>query len=291
MLAFETLGIVTFTYTRQGAADHREMLGGANLVICTDGHNPPQAKRVHIISHRWFEDVVSSEVEKDRRRPTFSPDTPMSDYFTFGTTGEAKHIIQTARMREDRAGKGQIRARFDQHSRFLVWLPFALQGIYIFATACARMGEYCVHSSRDGSAQTISRHDVSHISVVSSVLAKTLASLPEDYVKPNNLTIHTFGGAVGEALRAHANDLLATALFENYSSNESGPITIVKPDGVGTVLPGVEVETVDEGHRPVWGEPGLVRVKSGAVATTVKTTRMRRQECFATVGFIRGTSG
>ena len=37
MLAFETLGIVTFTYTRQGAADHREMLGAADLVICTDG--------------------------------------------------------------------------------------------------------------------------------------------------------------------------------------------------------------------------------------------------------------
>ena len=193
------------------------MLGAANLIICTDVHNPPQAKRVHIISHRWFEDVVASEVEKDRRRPTFSPDTPMSDYFTFGTTGEAKHIIQTARMREDRADKGQIRARFDQHSRFLVWPPFALQGIHIFVTACTRMGECCVHSSRDDIAQTISRHDVSHISVVSSVLAKTLASLPEDYVKPNNLTVHTFGGAVGEALRAHANDLLATALFENYS--------------------------------------------------------------------------
>jgi len=125
------------------------------------------------------------------------------------------------------------------------------------------MGACCVYNNKDGIAQTLSRYDITHLSVLPSVLKKTLDTLPDDFVKPGNLTLSIFGGGVGDTLRARATQRLATTLFENYSSNESGPICIVGPDGVGMVLPGVEVETVDDRHRPVWRRSGLVRVKSG----------------------------
>ena len=99
--------------------------------------------------------------------------------------------------------------------------------------------------------------------MVPSVLKNSLDSLPDDFVKPDNLTISVFGGGVGKTLRTRAAQRLATRLFENYSTNEAGPICIVGPGGVGTVLPGVEVGTVDDRHQPVWRRPGLVRVKSG----------------------------
>ena len=257
MLAFETLGIVTFTYTRTGAVHRGNILGAADLVICSQDNIPPNAKRVQIISRSWFLGALAADAGEYRQRPVLPPDAPLAVFFTSGTTGNAK------RMHEDRAEKGQLRAGFNRQSRFLVWPTFALRGIYNYATSCIRAGGCCVYNNKDGVAQTISRYDVTHLSVLPSVLKKTLDSLPDDFVKPDNLTISVFGGGIGETLRARATDRLATTLFENYSSNESGPISIVGPDGVGKVLPGVEVETVDDRHLPVWGKLGLVRVKSG----------------------------
>lgn len=263
MLAFETLGIVTFTYTRTGAADHGEMLGAVDLVICTQDQIPPNAKRVQILSRRWFLDALAADAEKDRQRPVLPPDAAFCVYFTSGTTGDAKRIVENFRMHENRAEKAQLRAGFNRQSRFLVWPSFTLRGLYNFATACVRTGGCCVYNSKDSIAQTVARYDVTHLSVLPSVLKKTVDVLPDDFVKPDNLTISIFGGSIGETLRARATQRLATTLFENYSSNESGPISIVGPDGIGTVLPGVEVETVDDCHRPVWRQSGLVRVKSG----------------------------
>ena len=180
------------------------MLGAADLIICTEDHVPANSKQAHIISQRWFEDVVAGDADKDGRRPALSPDSPLSVYFTSGTTGAAKHMIQNVRMHVDRTDECQIRARFHQNSRFLVWPSFVLQGIQIFATACIRMGGSCVHNSREDIAQTISRHDVSHISIVPSVLANMVETLPDNHEMPENLTIYTFGGAVGAALRARA---------------------------------------------------------------------------------------
>ncbi len=263
MLAFETLGIITFTYTKTGAVDHGDMLSAVDLVICTQGNIPPNAKQLQIISRRWFLDALAANAETDRQQPVLPPDAPLAVYFTSGTTGDAKRVVENLRMHENRTEKSQLRARFNRQSRFLVWPSFALRGIYNFATTCIRAGGCCVYNSKDSVAQTISRHGLTHLSVLPSILKKTLDTLPDDFVKPDNLTISTFGGSVGDTLRARATERLATTLFENYSSNESGLISIVGPDGVGIVLPGVEVETVDDHHRPVWRQPGLVRVKSG----------------------------
>jgi len=263
MLAFETVGIVTFTYTTAGAADHGEMLGAVNLIICSQDHIPPNAKRVQIISRGWFLDALATDGEIDRQRPVLPPDAPFAVFMTSGTTGAAKRMVENLRMHENRAEKGQLRAEFDRDSRFLVWPSFALRGIYNYATACIRMGGCCVYNSKDGVAQTFARYDVTHLFVLPTVLRKTLDTLPDDFVKPDNLTISVFGGRIGETLRTRATHRLETTLFENYSSNESGPISIVGPDGVGRVLPGVEVETVDDHHKPVWRQPGLVRVKTG----------------------------
>ena len=140
LLAFETLGIVTFSYTGQGAGEHIDMLAAADLFICTEGHTPPAAKRIQLVSTRWFEDALALEPENDCQRPIISPDTPIFNYFTSGTTGEAKRIVQVARVHENRLYKSQIRANFNKQSRFLVRATFDLPSIYMSATACIRTG-------------------------------------------------------------------------------------------------------------------------------------------------------
>ena len=75
--------------------------------------------------------------------------------------------------------------------------------------------------------------------------------MPDDIVKLDDLTISAFGGGIGETQRAGATHDLAKTLFEKCSSNESEPACIVEPNGVGKILPGIEVETADDHHHPV----------------------------------------
>ncbi len=263
LLACESHGIATYSYVKSGSGKREDVLAGANLVICTEGHVPPAARRVQLISSEWFDEVAALEPGQNRQRPNLPPDTALGIYFSSGTTGDAKRVVQVARVHENRIFKSQIRAGFNRQSRFLVWPTFVLQGIYIFANACIRMGGTCIYENTNNIAQPISRNDVTHISVVPSVLANLLDSLPNKFVKPKNLTVFTFGGPASDALRARAASDLEATLIENYSTNEAGPIGTIGRDGEGVVSPGVEVEIVDDDHRPVIGEPGRVRVKSG----------------------------
>jgi 2,3-dihydroxybenzoate-AMP ligase len=264
LLAFETLGIVTYSYTRQEAGEHEDMLAAADLVVCAEGHTAPAANRVQVMSKQWFHDVFADEPETDFQRLTISPDTPIFTYFTSGTTGEAKRIIQVARVHEDRLYKSQIRANFNKHSRFLVRATFSLPSIYMSATACLRTGGACVYNSSEILAQAISLHEVTHVTVVPSDLTNMLDTLPSNFVKPNNLTIFTIGGPVSDHLRERANRDLGATLIQNYSASEVFPVCTINPDGVGIVFPGVEAEVVDENHHPLLGQSGLIRVKSGS---------------------------
>jgi hypothetical protein len=64
LLAFETLGIVTYSYMRQEAGEHEDMIAAADLVICAEGRTPPAAKRVQLVSIQWFQDVFADQSEK-----------------------------------------------------------------------------------------------------------------------------------------------------------------------------------------------------------------------------------
>ena len=84
---------------------------------------------------------------------------------------------------------------------------------------------------------------------------------------------------------------LAKNLFENCSSNESEPICIVEPDGVGKILPGVEVETVDDHRRPVWRWLGLVRVKGGGCIDSYENDPDAAEKMFHDGWFYPGDVG
>ena len=120
MLAFETLGIVTFTYTRTGAADLVERLDAVELVIYSQDYIPPNAKRIQILSRSLFLDALAADGGNDRQRPVLTYDAPIAVFFTSGTTGNAKRMVENLGMHKNRAEKGQLRAGFNRQSRFLV---------------------------------------------------------------------------------------------------------------------------------------------------------------------------
>jgi len=88
--------------------------------------------------------------------------------------------------------------------------------------------------------------------------------LPEDFVKPADLTILSLGARVSRALRDKAIARLATDVCDLYGSNEAGFVSSTRGNAeIGTVWPGVQIEVVDERDRPVpSGELGRIRVRT-----------------------------
>ncbi|MBL6957874.1 MAG: acyl--CoA ligase, partial [Rhodospirillales bacterium] len=143
----------------------------------------------------------------------------------------------------------------------------------------------CISAPRVNLARALTDFEATHVTLLPLILVSLLDNLSEDYVKPENLCIATIGAPVPDNVRKRALDRLAVKLIESYGTNEIGPICTMNADGTGTVLPGVQVEVVDEQGRPVMGQPGRVRIKSlgiidGYLDDPETTARMFRDGWF-----------
>jgi acyl-CoA synthetase (AMP-forming)/AMP-acid ligase II len=274
ILAFETLGIETFSYLKEESDLDQSLLRAADMVIGLKDSLPVNANRVHVITQDWIDDIFLQEPDHDFQSPKLALDSPHRIHHGSGTTGKPKRMIKTLRTHEFRLWQYQKQVSFDRHSRYLVSMPFVFQGIYIYATACIRRGGTVVYDKAKTLSQSFQIYRITHISILPAILAKLLTFLPKDYAKQEPLSIITFGAHVSDRLRARALSDLATNLIETYSTNEAGTICTIctictiGADGTGLVSPGVEVEVVDEKDQPLIGQAGRIRVRSdGCIAS------------------------
>lgn len=266
LLAFERQGVVTYSCTGQDMSRHPSRFAAMDLVVGAEDVLPGTASRVQAVTQHWVDDVLGLEPMIDIQDPELGSDAPLRIHYTSGTTGKAKRILRTVRTQEFRYWSHQLKEAYTRDSRFLVMYPFTVQTFYDSATACIRMGGTCVRGAKNV-VQAISRYGVTHACLLPIHLAETLDTLPKDFTKPANLTIRAGGASLADNLRARTLRDLATDLIVTYGSNETASISTIGADGTGSVLPGVQVEIVDDSDQPLMGQSGLVRVKSaGCVA-------------------------
>lgn len=285
LLAFEALGVSTFSYARGEAAMVEEALAGTALVMCSPGQEPAIARRAHPMDTAWIDSVAETEPDRPLIPAPIGPDTPIRIVKSSGTTGSFKRMIHTGRVHEFWIRQYQLRAGFNRNSRYLVTAGFHFQVFHVVATACIRMGGACVYDEREGIANALSKYAITHATCVPRILIQVLDNLPENYVKAPELTVFTVGAPVPNAVRARTKRVLANNLVESYGTTEVAVICTMGEDGVGTVMPGVLVEVLNDDGQPVMGEPGLVRVMTegsvgGYVDNPEATGRMFRDGWF-----------
>lgn len=262
LLAFETLGVATYSYAHENLRSIQPYLDKVDLVLHTERAVPEGPVRAHAVTQAWADEVSALEPDPAIAGAGFSLDAPMRIHFSSGTTGAPKRIVKTQRVHEFWVWQNLVKAGCSRETRYLVTQSFCLLGTYYFATACLRMGGTVIFDARDR-LHAITEHGVTGLTLLPQTLAQVVDRLPADFAKPPSLTVYTFGGHVTEALRARTLDRFATAIVESYGANEVGSITIVGPDGIGAMLPGTAVQVLDEADRPVIGAPGRIRVRSG----------------------------
>ena len=261
LLAFETLGMATYSFTEDEAASRGDLLASMDIVMCFTAV-PPAAKRVQLMDRDWFAAIRGRSPEHPLQAAPIGPETPLRIVQGSGTTGSVKWMIHTGRVREFRIDQYAFHTAFNPESRFLMVMNFGMQAFYAYLTACLRRGGICIHDHERGIAEALADYEITHVAMLPHMLVSVLDELPEGYVKPKQLHIFTSGGPVSPPLRDRVRKKLATELIESYGANEMGPVSITGEDGVGTVFPGIRVQAVDDNDRPVLGKPGRLRIKS-----------------------------
>jgi acyl-CoA synthetase (AMP-forming)/AMP-acid ligase II len=99
-----------------------------------------------------------------------------------------------------------------------------------------------------------------------------MAEKQDGLLLPQLHALEVAGSTVTEKLRQRARQKVSRNLYVSYGAMESGTVTVAPPevgipDTVGPVLPGVQLQFVDQTDRPLpRGEVGIIRIRASGIA-------------------------
>jgi 2,3-dihydroxybenzoate-AMP ligase len=303
ILACEHLGLATASFqTKEGRAA-QPLLGSVDLVLA-EPHYQPGGWNTQAITPDWVDAIFAGPDDGPLPETPRLPQDIIRINRTSGTTGDPKRVHQQRALVEARqACVIWLYRETPAGGSVLLNLPLSLSGTILIANWSVRVGYTLVHHKVESMAELlplIGRYKVARMSLLPIQLEQLLDVLPDGWVKPERLEIVGFGAPVPEPLRLRALDRLATVVTEIYGSNEGGVVSAVRRPGMGgfgTILPGAEIEIVDEADRVLPdGTPGLIRYRgdtvfSGYVDDATLTKRMLRNGWFypGDIGVRRGS--
>ena len=191
-----------------------------------------------------------------------------------GTTGTPKHAIITHAVNARRVEATCLAEGGGPDVRII---GVGLGGSWGSNTALRTLwgGGTIVLSNPEHAAEAISRHGVTAISTSPAALRMILGALPQGAGPFASLQrIEMSGSRLPEALQRLAAERLGGRLISFFGATEtsltaSAPVDALtsRPGAVGLILPGVEVEALDDAQRPLPpGQEGVLRFRSDRLA-------------------------
>jgi len=285
VVALEALGVTSFSYGKDDLTVLRAELADADMLLCTPDGAPDQHRNIRLMDKGWIDDIRRKTPENPVRTTQITSETRLRITRSSGTTGSLKCMYHTAAIRDFWVENYLFRTGVNRRSRYLMSVGFTIEAMQYYATACIRMGGTCIYDGRTDLAEVLATQNISHVALPTYILKQLLDGLPENYTKPEDLTIYLISAAVPPDIRARIRKYLATDTFESYGTSECGGICDMDGDANGVVRPGVTVEVIDDDGEPVFGEIGRVRVRSagvvdGYIGDPDSTARMFRDNWF-----------
>ena len=241
------------------------------------------------IDARWHEAVATADA--DARFP--DADVPLLMSLSSGTTGRPKgprirHSQFMARFRVFWINLG-----FNSQDRFLSATPLYYGGGRTFPLAMLYMGAtvYMLPPPYEPEelCEAVARHRITNLFLVPTLIRR-LMGLPDERLAPLRRLrlLLSSGAALHPDERKEIRRRVCPAFVEYYSSTEGGGVSFLTPEdpeqfggSVGRPVFGVEVQCVDEAHRPLPpGSVGRIRYRGPAVADGVWNDPEASREAF-----------
>lgn len=218
-----------------------------------------------------------------------------------GTTGRPKGPLVTHAQFLARFRTHWINLGLNARDRYVAATPLYFGGGRTFAMSVLYAGGTLVLAAPpqpvEAIAAEVERVQATSLFLVPTQLRALLAAPREVQTRLASLRLLVSSGApLTRAERAAIRDRLCAGFFEYYASTEGGGTTLLAPedqadhgDTVGRPIFGVEVEIVDDVHRPVApGEIGRLRYRGPGCASGFWNDEQASREAFREGWFYPG---
>lgn len=219
----------------------------------------------------WFAGTPAAYAD-----PEVGRDTPFVLSLSSGTTGVPKGPCVTQQQFENRFMAYWINLTMNAHDRFVLATPlyhgggrgFAMAALFCGSTVCLFPPPYTPREL----VNHVAAEQGTSIFLVPTLLRRLLDEEVEGLAFPTLRKLICSGSALYREERHAVRERLTPHLYEIYSSTEGGACTILgpedlarAPDSVGRAAFRVDLEVVDEQHRPLpAGAVGRLRYRSPA---------------------------
>jgi long-chain acyl-CoA synthetase len=265
-IAVEGLGGVTASFAAEGDDAAPALFRHVQWVIAGIACDVPVGVRTVLVDDAFLQ---SLQRPLEGPAPAWAdppPHAPMRLARTSGSSGAPKFLLH------DRTGfEWWLASAYSScllgrgvDSRMLVLCPLVVGGAYARACACLRIGAAVLAGYR----LDLAALRPTSMFGLAAHLQGFLAAVPPGAVLASPIAASVVGGAVPRPLRDRAAKVLGVPIHNRYGLNEAGPVCeAVDADGVGTVLPGVELRILDDAGRDLPpGEIGTIALRTPAVA-------------------------
>jgi len=265
LLACENLRAVSASFLRQEWQATQELLTHADWTFTDEAIDGLRGEQ-RVLNAEWIAQAMSLPVEQALQFQCVgaAQDEAVRLTRSSGSTGKPKLILQDRHRFEHSMRTLSQEIGFTAESVFLVTAPFVVNGVYLRASACLRLGATVVWGA---AASALGSGQVTHVWFLPRVLNDVLQSLPSGWQRPPRLRLAVGGGPLPDVLRDRARAWLTDDLLSGYGANEVGSLAHLTAQGHLLLLPGVDLQIVDDQGLPVAaGEVGHVALRTPAMA-------------------------
>jgi acyl-CoA synthetase (AMP-forming)/AMP-acid ligase II len=246
LIACESLGAVSGSFTAEDPAeDVAPLLSLANLVLTKD---------------RIGELIAQDDKAEGHRRHPALPDAPLRIVRTSGSTGTPKYMTINRRMQSYWLASLASYNSLGSATRFYVAYPPSVNPSYYRMETCLRLGATLIFGAVS---QDLITYEATHCWLLPRDMVILLQGVRGAWPSLQPLRMILGGGPVSATLHDQTAALLGTPVQIVYAANETGFIALQDRDGIGTILPDVDLQIVDENGRPVpEGSPGIIAIRT-----------------------------
>lgn len=265
LIACENVGAVSIPFMGQGDPERDVVLAMADWVFSERPQPCPAGVRFQAVDPAFLERVRQIDPFDGAACPRVSLDLaePQRMSRTSGSTGRSRFMVMTRQAQEWWLRVVVEDPRCDPRARVLVGSSLVVNTAFVRASGTLRGGGAVLFTPA-GEAVAIGMTDFAGLP---AHLAQFLDQLPDGFVAPRPVRLHTAGGFLPDDLRQRALRMLGGPLVSRYGANEVGPVTVeLDADGIGTIRDGVDVRIVDgAGVEVADGALGTIEARSPAI--------------------------
>ncbi len=285
LLACENLGLATWTFLfGEEEVALRAQLPFADMVISDTPVPEGAARRLFVLSPAWLAQVWAGDPSPYASvglPVRVDMEAPWRIRRSSGTTGMQKMLPASRRVEEVWLHGFAACVGLTQRSRYAARRHFTVGSIYSCSTLALRLGATVLLDTQSSPLDIFQQFAPTHMRLFQPELVALLEHLPADWQKPHDFTLLVGAAPLTERVWQKTVARLTDQVVYNYNSNECGSICLMRPDGVGTIRPGVEVRIIDEAGKPCpVGVRGQITVRSPSAVGTYMGDPAASQKTF-----------